>query len=48
MPEILDAIYQQKKIEAGESPMESAKGDIKNFFGELSRVGQGGKLKHEQ
>jgi len=40
MPEILDGIYQQKKIEQGESPLETAKGDIKNFFGELTKAGQ--------
>jgi len=42
MADILDAIYQQRKIETGENPMESARGDIKNFFGEISRVGSSG------
>jgi len=37
MTEILDAIYQQKKIENTENPMATAKGDIKTFFGEFTR-----------
>jgi len=37
MNDILDAVYQQKKIENGENPVQAAKGDLKNFFGEFTR-----------
>lgn len=37
MNDILEAVYQQKKIENGENPVQAAKGDLKNFFGEFTR-----------
>ncbi|PRP78220.1 adaptor-related protein complex [Planoprotostelium fungivorum] len=35
--EIFDVVTQQKKLEAQENPVATAKGDIKNFFGEFGR-----------
>ncbi len=37
MTEILDSVYQQRKIENNENPLATAKGDIKTFFGEFTR-----------
>jgi len=37
MTDIIESIYQQKKIESGENPVQAAKGDLKNFFGEFTR-----------
>jgi len=35
--EITDAINQQKRLQDNENPLQTAKGDIKNFLGELAK-----------
>eukprot|EP01114_Cavostelium_apophysatum_P015956 TRINITY_DN4456_c0_g1_i1.p1 TRINITY_DN4456_c0_g1~~TRINITY_DN4456_c0_g1_i1.p1 ORF type:complete len:174 (+),score=39.55 TRINITY_DN4456_c0_g1_i1:160-681(+) len=35
--DVMEAIAQQRKIEVGDNPVDSAARDVKNFFGELTR-----------
>jgi hypothetical protein len=37
MDEVIKTITEQKKVETTENPLESAKNDVKNFFGDFSR-----------
>lgn len=35
--EIMESLQMQRKVEVAESPVESAKNDVMNFLGELSK-----------
>jgi hypothetical protein len=37
LEEVIKAILEQKKLENTENPLESAKNDVKSFFGDFSR-----------
>jgi hypothetical protein len=37
LSEIMESLQAQKKVEVSENPVESAKNDVMNFLGELSK-----------